>query len=146
MPFYDPELAEYSSSIPFKQATRFLIGHDRYSRDRVLINKYLLRMAFRDRLNDDVFYRQKAVSSSMHLLCGGALGGIMAAILKQDLERGDSFIRRYRLERTVNRYLQTATWAQAEDKFLLKIYIFATLCLYQRHVLCRSEIAGSIGS
>jgi hypothetical protein len=134
-------LAEYSSSIPFLQATRFLVGRDRYTRDRVLINKYLLRMAFREKLNDDVFFRQKAVSYSMYLLCNGVLGRIMADILSRDLSRSDSFLCQFNLQPMVDRFLQKRRWVPADEKFLLKIYIFATLCLYKHHVLGGSNIA-----
>jgi asparagine synthetase B (glutamine-hydrolysing) len=145
MPFYDPELSEFSSSIPFKQATRFLVGRDRYTLDRVLVNKYMLRMAFRERLNDKIFYRQKAVSSSMYLLCNGALGRIVADILSRDLSSSNSFLRQFNLQPMADRFLKHEPWAAADEAFLLKIYIFATLCIYKHQVLNNSARQKSSG-
>ncbi|MFH1373074.1 MAG: asparagine synthase-related protein [bacterium] len=135
MPFYDPQLAEFSSAIPFRQATRFIVGHDRYTTDRVLINKYLLRMAFRDRLNDDIFFRQKAVSSSMYLLFNGALGRIIDDIIRRDLGSDDSFLRKYGQYKTVLPFLHPGRWVYQDEKYLLKIYTLATLCLFKTETL-----------
>ncbi len=145
MPFYDPQLAEFSSAIPFRQATRLIFGRDRYSRDRVLINKYLLRMAFRDRLNDDIFYRQKAVSSSMYLLFNGVLGRIIGDIVRRDLRREESFLRRYDQQQLVQRFLQPGRWVLRDEEYLLKIYTLATLCLFKAETLeYQSDQVGAV--
>jgi hypothetical protein len=132
MPFYDVKLAEFSSSIPFKQATRFVVGRDRYTQKRVLVNKYMLRMAFRGRLNDPVFYRQKAVSRSLYLLCNGVLGKILADLLQRDLTSGDSFVREFHLKPMVDLFLGRQDWTPVHDNYLLKVYILAILGLYRR--------------
>lgn len=135
MPFYDARLASFSSSIPFNQATRLLLGHDRYSEEKVLINKYMLRMAFRDKLNDTIFYRQKAVSSTLHLLFNAELGRKITEIVRKDLECGNSFVRKYDLEKFVETYLKNDRWTVDDEKYLLKVYYISMLCIYNDHVI-----------
>src|SRR5690606_35400260 len=61
MPFYDKQLSEFSSSIPFEYASMFEQGKDTFTHSNVRVNKIILREAYKDKLNPDVLYRKKAV-------------------------------------------------------------------------------------
>ncbi len=135
LPFYDLDHAVYSSSIPFKQAARFMVGRKRFSNKRVLIRKYMLRSAFKDRLTERAFYRQKAVSNTFHLLFNGALGSKIRETITGDLGNQYSFIKDYRLEKFISRFLGNDNWRMDDDKYLLKIYHVAALCIYYKKII-----------
>jgi asparagine synthetase B (glutamine-hydrolysing) len=135
MPFYDYELARFSSSIPFRQAAKFLLGRGRFSRSKMLIRKRLLRRAYRDRLTDVVYYRKKAVSNTIHILFNGALGDTVRDVIERDMDDPASFIAAYRLEALVARFLTNRVWRMTDDTYLLKIYYLAALCIYNRRIL-----------
>ncbi|MCX6827211.1 MAG: asparagine synthase-related protein [candidate division Zixibacteria bacterium] len=135
MPFYDLSLARYSSTIPFKQATKFTVGHQRYSHKKTIINKFLLRSAYRDKLNDLVYYRDKATSSSFYLLFNGTVGKKIEEIIERDLLSQNSFIRHYQLEATVRQFLITEHWGIDNEEYLLLIYYIGVLCVYYQRLL-----------
>ena len=135
LPFHNAALAEYCSSIPFDQATQFGVGQERYSKQKTIINKLLLRRAFRDKLNDKVYYRKKAVSSSLHLLFNGVLGGFIGEIVRDDLSASNSFLKKYQLERLVARFLRGKRWQASDEKYLYRVYYMAMLCIYNKHIL-----------
>ena len=135
LPFHNATLAEYCSSIPFEQATRFTVGRERYSSRKTIVNKLILRRAFRDKLNDEVYYRKKAVSSSLHLLFNGVLGDFIGEIVRDDLSASNSFLKKYRLERLVERFRCKSGWKAGDEKYLDRIYCMATLCIYNKHIL-----------
>jgi len=135
LPFHDADLAEYCSSIPFDQATRFTIGHEGFSVRRAIITKLLLRRAFRDKLNDTVYYRKKAVSSSLHLLFNGMLGEHIRCVIDDDLGNDGSFLRKYRLEPLIRRFRNGRRWQKEDEKYLYRVYYMAMLCIYNRHIL-----------
>lgn len=135
LPFHNVSLVEYCSSIPFEQATRFTVGRERYSSRKTIVNKLILRRAFRDKLNDKVYYRKKAVSSSLHLLFNGVLGDFVGEIVRDDLSASNSFLKKYQLERLVERFRCESGWKAGDEKYLDRIYCMATLCIYNKHIL-----------
>ncbi len=135
LPFHNVSLAEYSSSIPFDQATQFGVGQERYSKQKTIINKLLLRRAFRDKLNDKVYYRKKAVSSSLHLLFNGVLGDFIGEIVRDDLSASNSFLKKYQLERLVERFCRENDWQASDENYLYRVYYMAVLCIYNKHIL-----------
>ena len=135
LPFHNATLAEYCSSIPFDQATQFGVGQERYSKQKTIINKLLLRRAFRDKLNDKVYYRKKAVSSSLHLLFNGVLGDFIGGIVRDDLSAPNSFLKKYRLERLVERFCCENDWTAEDENYLYRVYYMAMLCIYNKHIL-----------
>lgn len=136
MPFYDKRLAEFSSSIPFSLATKPMWGNARFGKKRRIIYKYALRHAFRDKMNDMVFYRAKAVSSTLHLLFNGPLGKKVKEALEADLlENEDSFIRQYLLESFVDKYRCTKEWQMGDMDYLKTIYYIASLCIYNKKIV-----------
>ena len=135
LPFHNVSLAEYCSSIPFDQATRFAVGQERYSSSKTIVNKLILRRAFRDKLNDEVYYRKKAVSSSLHLLFEGRLGDFIRDTIGDDLRATDSFLKKYRLERMVERFCRERDWKAEDERYLYRIYYMAILCIYNKHIL-----------
>ncbi len=136
MPFYDKQLSEFSSSIPFDYASKFEYGNDAYSNSKVKVNKLILRAAYKDKLNREVLYRKKAVSVTNFLLFEGALGHNVYQIIREDYNAKESFIKEYKLERFVEKYYNKPTgWAIDDQNYLMKIYYIATLCIYFKHIL-----------
>lgn len=135
MPFYNKEVAEFSSGIPFAMATKPMLGRARFGSRKNIIYKYVLRKAFRDKLNDLTYYRAKAVSMTLHQLFNGPLGDKVGHILQKDLEAKDSFIRQFGLEKVVDKYSQKSTWGFGDSDYLHLAYYIATLAVYHREVV-----------
>lgn len=135
MPFYDKQLSEFSSSIPFDYASMFKYGKDAYSNTNVKVNKIILREAFKDKLNEEVLYRKKAVSVTNFLLFEGSVGKNISTIIKQDLSSNESFIKSYRIEKIVEKFCNHSKgWNIADQNYLMKIYYIGTLCLYFKNL------------
>lgn len=135
MPFYNKEVAEFSSGIPFGMATKPMLGRARFGGRKNIIYKYVLRKAFRDKLNDLTYYRAKAVSMTLHQLFNGPLGKKVGEILKKDLESKDSFIKQFRLEKIANKYFDKSTWEYGDSDYLHLAYYIATLAVYHHQVV-----------
>lgn len=138
MPFYNKEVAEFSSGIPFAVATKPMIGHSRFGQKKNIIYKYALRKAFRDKLNDLTYYRAKAVSMTLHQLFNGPLGKKVGAILKDDLESKNSFIKQFKLEKAARKYFDYPSWAFKDSDYLQLAYYIATLVIYHQQVILTS--------
>lgn len=138
MPFYAPELAEFSSSIPFNFATKFIKGKKEFSDKTVRVNKVLLRNAFKDKLNEDVFSRKKAVSTTNHLLFNGTLGLYIKRAIKEDLllPNDKSFIKRYGYDKALGDNLYVDFFKQKDYAMIIKLYYLSTLCIYNKFLLC----------
>jgi len=145
LPFHDVDLAAFCSSIPFDQATRFTIGRQGYSLRRTVITKLLLRRAFRDKLSGRVYFRKKAVSSSLHILFNSSLGGHVKAVFDQDLADDQSFLRQYGLEKLVQPFRGGRVWRKEDEKYLYRVYYAAALCVYNQHILNPNRRRAAIG-
>lgn len=139
MPFYNHHLASFSSSIPFDLSMKKMIGRSRFGKTKAIIYKYVLRHAFRDKLTDMCFYRAKAVSETMHQMNNGVLGEKLKKILLRDLALSNSFIKSYKLDKYVQRYLDTEEWGMKEDDYLGTIYYIAALSIYHFRVILKCE-------
>jgi asparagine synthetase B (glutamine-hydrolysing) len=134
-PFYDPQLAAFSASIPFRQASRLGVGKSKYSATKTLINKWVLRQAYRERLSDKVFYRDKAVSRSLYILFNGTVGARIQELLLNDLRSERSFIKQYKLEVAIRRFMEVQTWGERDEQYLWLVYYIGLLCFYSERVL-----------
>jgi asparagine synthetase B (glutamine-hydrolysing) len=134
MPFYDPQLAEFSSGIPYEWASKYTRGRDQFDNSPTMVNKLLLREAFRDKLNDTVYYRKKAVSVTNFLLFNGVLGDRIREYLQQDLASSTSFLREHGLEAFAHRFLRGSNWELLDQPFLLRIYYTGVLCYYYNRI------------
>lgn len=141
LPFHNVSLAEYCSSIPFDQATRFSVGQERYSSSKTIVNKLILRRAFRDKLNDKVYYRKKAVSGSLHLLFNGVLGTHIGDIIQRDMNASRSFVGNYGLKELVEPFLAGRAWMPEDADYLYRIYYIAMFCIWEERVLDRNKQA-----
>ncbi len=139
MPFYNRRLAEFSSGIPFRLATKPMVGQDRFGEKKWIVYKYVLRHAFRDKLNDQTFYRAKAVSNTLHQLFNGVMGQKVRSLLQQDLANPRSLLKRFQLQDFVLRFLQTEFWEMEDSSYLTTIYYIAALTVYNRHIVCRQN-------
>ncbi len=139
MPFYNRRLAEFSSSIPFRLATKPMVGQDRFGEKKWIVYKYALRHAFRDKLNDLTFYRAKAVSNTLHQLFNGVMGQKVRSLLIQDLANPRSLIQRFQLQAFVQRFLHTDFWEMEDSSYLMTIYYIGALTVYNRHIVCRQS-------
>lgn len=135
MPFYNKEVAEFSSGIPFGMATKPMIGRARFGQKKNIIYKYVLRKAFRDKLNDLTYYRAKAVSMTLHQLFNGPLGKKIGQILKEDLASTDSFIKQFKLEKVATKYFDKSSWGFSDSDYLHLAYYIATLAIYHHKVV-----------
>jgi|SRR5690554_272594 len=136
MPFYDKQLSEFSSSIPFEYASMFEQGKDTFTNSNVRVNKIILREAYKDKLNPDVLYRKKAVSITNFLLFEGSIGKNVYKIIKNDLNSNHSFIKHYGLEKLVLPFQSKKNGWEIEDQnYLMKIYYISTLCVYFKNIL-----------
>lgn len=123
LPFYDIDLARLSSALPFNQASRFIAGRAQFGNQRVVVNKFLLREAFRNELNEDLLLRAKAVSRSQYLMFAGELGKRITRELQVDLARGsNSIVRLLGLNQLAGRFLETPSYRPEDEAFLTKVY------------------------
>ena len=135
LPFYDMEMSEFSSSIPFKYASLFIKGTDRFSSEEVNVNKYVLREAYSDVLNEEVLYRKKAVSMTNFLLFQGGLGRVVKKVVEQDLASKESFIKSQGIENFVTPMVKNDKWQLDDQTYLLTVYYIATMCIYHKNIV-----------
>ena len=95
----------------------------------------MLRQSLKDKMNDDVYYRAKAVSSSMYLVFNGVLGDLIRKELQEDLLLEDSFVKQFKLETFVDQFLKTTDFAVSDEGYLLKVYQIGMMSVYNRTVL-----------
>jgi len=134
MPFYSKEYAEFTSSIPFNLATKPMLGRSRFGKTRRVIYKYVLRHAFRDKLNDLCFYRAKAVSQTLYQLFNGALGTTVRDLLERDLQEENSFIKMFQLENYIQKFLDRKTFGMEDENLMMTSYYISTLTVWHKHV------------
>ena len=134
LPFYNKEYAEFSSSIPFNLATKPMMGRARFGKTRRIIYKYVLRHAFRDKLNDLCFYRAKAVSQTLHQLFNGSLGTAVREVLERDLQEENSFVKMFKLEAYIQKFLDCETFGMDDDSLMTTSYYISTLAVWHKHV------------
>jgi asparagine synthetase B (glutamine-hydrolysing) len=137
MPFYNPTLAEFSSSIPYEMATKIFVGQAEHGSKKTLINKYILRESVRDKIPDKIYYRDKGGSQTCHLMYNGILGKKVSQIFEQDLGSSDSFIKKYKLENIVNTFLNTKIWEIGSEDILLTCHYICAFCIYNRRILTK---------
>lgn len=135
MPFYSEPIAKFSASIPFNLSIKTMMGRGRFSNKKRLVKKYMLRQSLKDKMNDDVYYRAKAVSSSMYLLFNGVLGDLVREELKKDLLFDNSFIKQFKLNAFIDQFLNTSEFEVGDEGYLLKVYQLGMLAIYNRTVL-----------
>jgi len=134
LPFYDIKLARMSSALPFEQASRFMIGRGKFGNERVVINKAMLRETFKKELNEELYLRAKAVSSSQYLLFSGTLGKVITRLLKDDRARGAASIATaLGLDQLVTHFLSLTQYRPDDEVFLTKVYWLGVLTLIGRN-------------
>jgi len=128
LPFYDISLARFSSTLPMKQAASFMSGRANFGTQRSVINKIMLRQAFKEQLPEALYLRAKAVSNSQYLLFAGVIGRIVRGILQEDAARGaKSIALALGLEPLVARFHALTTYRPEDEVFLTRIYWLATI-------------------
>lgn len=137
MPFYNPTLAEFSSSIPYEMATKIFIGEAEHGSKKTLINKYILRESVRDKIPDKIYYRDKGGSQTCHLMYNGLLGKKVRQVFEQDIQSSDSFIKKYKLEKIVGIFLNTKIWEIGSEDILLTCHYICAFCIYNKRVLTK---------
>ncbi len=135
MPFYLERIAQFSATIPFNLSIRSMIGRGRFSDKKRIVKKYMLRQSLKDKMNDTVYYRAKAVSSTMYLMFNGVLGDLIREELKNDLKSDRSFINQFKLNSFIDQFLNSSDFEVSDEGYLLKIYQIGTLAIYNRTVL-----------
>ena len=74
MPFNDNNLVDFGASIPFNIKSKMTEGKSGYGNKSKKVNKYLLREAFKDRLPDELIFRDKAVAITNHIYLNEVMG------------------------------------------------------------------------
>jgi len=74
MPFNDNNLVDFGASIPFNIKSKMTEGKSGYGNKSKKVNKYLLREAFKDRLPNELIFRDKAVAITNHIFLNEAMG------------------------------------------------------------------------
>lgn len=95
LPFYEPELAYFSSTIPWALATKKIQGFSKYTGKPEIVDKYVLRKAFEKEFSESVLLRAKATSNDYLLMFNGVLKKKIQDILKSDMQSPRSFLREY---------------------------------------------------
>lgn len=137
MPFYNPTLAEFSSSIPYDMATKIFVGQAEHGSKKTLINKYILRESVRNKIPDKIYYRDKGGSQTCHLMYNGLLGKKVREIFEQDMRSKNSFIKEYKLEKIVNAFLNTKLWEIGSEDILLTCHYICSFCIYNKRILMK---------
>lgn len=106
LPFYEPDLATFSSSIPWVLATRKVQGFSKYTGKTESVDKYALRKAFAKEFPESVLLRAKATSDDYLLLFNGVLKKKIQDILKADMQSPRSFLREYGYADYYQKYIQ----------------------------------------
>jgi asparagine synthase (glutamine-hydrolysing) len=129
LPFYDINLARFSSSLPFKQSSKFMKGQSKFDTGQMTkVNKYLLREAFKKDMNKELYLRAKAVSRSQHLMFSGTLGKRVRSVLAVDTSRSkDSLVGQMGLGALAERFLATERYVPEDEVFLTKVYWLSVL-------------------
>jgi hypothetical protein len=136
MPFYDIKLARFAASIPFDYATTFIKGKSGFGNKTMSINKIILREAYKDKLNDDVFFRNKAVSNTSYLLINGAMRKQIEIVFREDMQKNkNSFIKNYGYENLYAIFLNKTEFTRSDNSVILKIHYLACLCVYNENIL-----------
>jgi hypothetical protein len=135
MPFYDLDFARFAASVPFDFASEFVKGKDGYGGKTKSINKIILREVYKDKLSDEVFFRHKAVSMTLHqFFNGGVFRNIISDIFKDDIGSKNSFVKNYGYMDIYKKFINTEEFGQNQHSLMLKIYYLACLCVYNENI------------
>tara|TARA_B100001057_G_scaffold501049_1_gene620039 strand:+ start:2099 stop:3859 length:1761 start_codon:yes stop_codon:yes gene_type:complete len=74
MPFMDNSLVNFGASISFNIKSKTTKGKSGYGNKSKKVNKYLLREAFKDRLPNELIFRDKAVAIVNHIFLNEVMG------------------------------------------------------------------------
>ena len=138
MPFYDMDLAKFSGTIPFKLANKTMKGKGQFDNLVVKVNKFVLREALADKIDQKTYLRSKAVSRTGHLIFTQGLNEILKNVISKDLSKEISFVKENGLTLFLDRFLnQKEEWIMNDDKYLLKVYYTACLIIYNNELNIR---------
>jgi hypothetical protein len=135
MPFYNADLAYFSSSIPFELANKSITGKGGFNEKKVKVNKFVLRQALKDKIDDKTYFRAKAVSSTFHILYSQGLADILRHVINEDLAHPKSLIAQLDLKEFIQNFLNIKRAFNIDDEtYLLKVYDLCCLIIYARGV------------
>lgn len=135
MPFYDMDLAIFSATIPFDLSVKNMKGKAQFGDRSSIIHKYVLREALVDKIDKKTYLRSKAVSRTGHLIFNQGLSQVLKSIINEDLLGPNSFIKEFKLDAFLERFLLNKNdWKMMDDKYLLKVYYTACLIVYQNEI------------
>lgn len=133
MPFYEKELVEFSSTIPFKLSTKKINGKSQFGSKKVKVSKYVLRQALIDKIDKKTYERSKAVSQTFHLLFNMRLGEVIRKIILEEKLNPKSLIEELKLQKFIDSFIQNKKpWSIKDEKYLLKIYNLSCLIVYKK--------------
>ncbi|MDA9201479.1 asparagine synthase-related protein [Flavobacteriaceae bacterium] len=133
MPFYEKELVEFSSTIPFKLSTKTIIGKSQFGSKKVKVSKYVLRQALIDKIDKKTYGRSKAVSQTFHLLFNMGLGKVIKKIIVEDQLNSNSLINEFKLQKFIHPFIRkNKPWTIKDEKMLLKMHNLSCLIIYKK--------------
>jgi asparagine synthase (glutamine-hydrolysing) len=134
-PYYDMELAEFSSKIPFSIANRTIIGTEGFSTKPAKVNKYLLRKAFEGECPRGSLLRKKAVCEAEHLYFNGPLRAkIKSKFLHAEALKDPTFIK-LGFDKLAQVFINKSDQYEVGDiNYLYRIFNLYALCLYYENL------------
>ncbi|HEY9765135.1 MAG TPA: asparagine synthase-related protein [Chroococcales cyanobacterium] len=129
-PYYDLELARYSAGIPFELALKLSPGVAGHGKKRKIVDKYVLRNAFKGELSDDLIMRDKAVCVTNHLFLNGCLKPYLDEYLAEPALRNSPLYERFGLEELRLRALErSGKWTMSLADYLDGVEVLNLLAL-----------------
>lgn len=85
MPFYDRKLSDFSAGIPMHLALKTTTGRAGHGAKKKMVNKFILREAYKGDLTKEMIFRDKAVCVTNHLYLNGCLKEYVTEYFEQPL-------------------------------------------------------------
>lgn len=136
LPFYEPDLAWVSSTLPWNLATKRIVGQDKYSQKKVTVDKYLLRKAFENEISDRVLYRAKATSDDAYMMYQGTIKHPILTVCEADINDSHSFLKKYGYDVYYKKYIKNdANWSLKYRSLKTALNLACCIILYNNSQL-----------
>lgn len=131
MPFYDMKMNNFSAQIPFKLSVKQMMGRAKFGEAKQMIYKYVLRKSLENKIDKKTFYRSKAAPNSSYAMFNASLTQVLKEVISKDVQKDNSFIRKFKLESFVEEFMnQKESWEMEDEDYLIKIYNTTALIVY----------------
>lgn len=115
MPFYDKELSDFSAAIPMDLALKMTAGRAGHGASKKMVNKYVLREAYKADLTNEMIFRDKAVCVTNHLYLNGCMKEYISSFFERPLLLEGEMGRKMELNKLFDRALKKNGSWQIDD-------------------------------